>query len=365
MVTNRGIKELQRNITKDNVGFTHMAGAYVNVDKDIVTRIDTRFLSLEEGEFNKYLEIAQECLKGRAGEKILTLGFQRDAVDTKMMLEQLSNPENGPEMQEDIYDRIISNYGYVGNYLILLFWDNYDVVKQSAAGQSQDESEDVYSYVLCAICPVGLTKSGLECRDGKIQLRERDWVVGKPDVGFIYPAFVERSSDYSKVMYYCSDPKAPGHDVMENVLGCRAMMTAAEHKKAFEEGIHLKTQSEERTNEILMEINAELRKMVDAESDDEALKSSLGVHELKRIMKEHGISDEETEEITKDYATRYELMPLPKIEWLYDKKYVAAYDEKQRKDRMRKLLNMSVDELAKRGEKGLAQEIKEFLEKTR
>lgn len=38
--------------------------------------------------------------------------------------------------------------------LILLFHDAYDVITKTKDNAKLDESEEVYEYILCAICPV-------------------------------------------------------------------------------------------------------------------------------------------------------------------------------------------------------------------
>lgn len=78
------------------------------------------------------------------------------------------------------YDLVIDSYDYVGNYLILVFHDAYDVMTKTSDNNKLDESEEVYEYLLCAICPVNLTKPGLGYREdeNRIGPRIRDWVVG-------------------------------------------------------------------------------------------------------------------------------------------------------------------------------------------
>lgn len=91
---------------------------------------------------------------------------------------------------EAFYDLVIDSYDYVGNYLILVFHDAYDVMTKTSDNNKLDESEEVYEYLLCAICPVNLTKPGLGYREdeNRIGPRIRDWVVGAPDTGFVFPA---------------------------------------------------------------------------------------------------------------------------------------------------------------------------------
>ena len=107
---------------------------------------------------------------------------------------------------------------------------------KATSGEEQEESEEIYSYILCAVCPVELAKPALGYREdeNRIGARVRDWVVGLPDLGFVYPAFSGRGSDVNAVMYYVKTGKSSHPEFIENVLGCVSQRTAAEDKQAFE-----------------------------------------------------------------------------------------------------------------------------------
>lgn len=108
------------------------------------------------------------------------------------------------------YDLVIDSYDYVGNYLILVFHDAYDVMTKTSDNNKLDESEEVYEYLLCAICPVNLTKPGLGYREdeNRIGPRIRDWVVGAPDTGFVFPA-LPTGAQISTLS--CFTPETPRH----------------------------------------------------------------------------------------------------------------------------------------------------------
>lgn len=85
----------------------------------------------------------------------------------------------------------------------------YGVITKTTDNNKLDESEEVYEYILCAICPVELTKAGLGYHKDKnvIAPRIRDWVVSVPETGFLFPAFSDRSSDVNAMGYYVKDAK--------------------------------------------------------------------------------------------------------------------------------------------------------------
>lgn len=79
---------------------------------------------------------------------------------------------------DTFYDLVIENYSYVGNYLILVFHDAYDVMTKTSDNNKLDESEEVYEYLLCAICPVTLTKPGLGYREDENRIGPRHPATG-------------------------------------------------------------------------------------------------------------------------------------------------------------------------------------------
>ena len=187
----KDILELKRRLKKDDCTFTKMCGCYVNGEKNIVTDFSKTFLNLDEDEFFKYLEIAKKVLSGTIGNNILELNFPFDEnnVNNKQIsLMELKNSKLKDNLLlENFYKSIIDNYDYTGNFLILIFHDSYDVITKTNDNLKIDESEEVYDYMLCAICPVTLSKPGLRYfeEENTIKSRIRDWVVEPPTQGFV------------------------------------------------------------------------------------------------------------------------------------------------------------------------------------
>ena len=129
-----------------------------------------------------------------------------------------------------------------------------------------DESEEVYEYVLCAICPVSLSDPGLRYfeEENKIKARIRDWVVDAPTNGFVFPAFIDRSSDVNSIMYYTKNAKDTHPELMENALGCSSKQTATIQKETFQSIIKDSFSADEKkADKIFMEIQENLNTMID------------------------------------------------------------------------------------------------------
>ena len=237
-ITKGDVLELRRRLKKTECTFGRMCGCYVNSGKQVVLKFRESFSELEEDEFYKYLEIAKKTLSGTLGSNLLELEFERSepaAEHQKYLLALKESKLAGEELLDRLYEQIIEQYAYPGNYLILVYHDIYDVPSKATSGEEQDESEEIYEYILCAICPVELSKPALGYREdeNRIGARVRDWVVGLPDLGFVYPAFANRGSDVNAVMYYVKTGKSSHPELVEQVLGCVPQRTAAEDKQAF------------------------------------------------------------------------------------------------------------------------------------
>ncbi len=230
----KDILELKRRFKKDACTFTRLCGCYVDADHNKVTTFGETFLNLEDEEFYKYLEIAKKVMSGTIGNNILELEFptaeEAPGGRQQFLMGLRESALKNDDLMDTFYDLVIENYSYVGNYLILVFHDAYDVMTKTSDNNKLDESEEVYEYLLCAICPVTLTKPGLGYREdeNRIGPRIRDWVVGVPDTGFVFPAFTDRSSDIHSVMFYTRDTKTPHAEFMESGLGCGTKLTATE-----------------------------------------------------------------------------------------------------------------------------------------
>ena len=142
------VAELKRRLKKESCTIQHMCGCYVDAEKNKLVKFSQKFLNLEEDEFYKYLEIAGKSLSGTLGNNLLDLEFPIDeeAVGGRqqiLMALRASKLED-EALLDTYYDLIIDSYDYVGNYLITLYYDVYDVPLKGTDELAMDESDEVY-----------------------------------------------------------------------------------------------------------------------------------------------------------------------------------------------------------------------------
>ncbi|AQR90702.1 DUF4317 domain-containing protein [Clostridium saccharobutylicum] len=352
----KDILELKRRLKKDECTFTKMCGCYVNGEKNIILNLKETFLNLREEEFFKYLEIARKTLSGTIGNNILELNFplNEETIGGKQLslMELKKSKLKDDDLLDNFYKSIIDSYDYTGNFLILIFHDAYDVLIKTTDNSKLDESEEVYEYVLCAICPVSLSKPALGYLEdeNRIGARIRDWTVGPPDLGFVFPAFIDRSTDIHSVMYYTKNAKDPHPEFMEEVLGCSSKQTATEQKEKFQTIIRNAIGSDEKKSDhLFMEIQETLNTIVDDHNTvngKDAEPVILTNDNIQDILIESGIPEEITAKIEKSYTEEFGDTP-PVVDHLIDAKVLAANEQRKKEKRLEKKVQILEEKLEK------------------
>ena len=228
------------------------------------------------------------------------------------------------------FDLIIDSYDHAGNYLILLFHDNYDVNTRTKDNLDLDESEEVFSYLLCAICPVDLSKPALGYREEeqRIASRIQDWVVGAPDTGFLFPAFNDRSTDIHSCLFYTKNTKEPHSEFMANGLGCPIEHTATEQKMAFHSILRSTLGPDNEGTEttildIQQNINDKLEEYKEFHDEDEDVEPLLlDKEKLSKILTECKVSDEHAQRIEEDLEEAFG-EKMPSAEYVVDAKALS------------------------------------------
>ncbi len=305
-MTKQEISELKRLLTIKNCSITRICGCYVDGEKNKKTELNQAFLALPEEEMFKYFELLRKCLSGTLGRNLLNLEFPLQAEasgDTQEFLLRLRDSKLKDEvLLEAFYDKIIETYEYVGNYLIILIHDVYDVPGKTLDGlDMEDASDEVYEYILCAICPVDLSKPGLSYNavDNTFQNRVRDWVVGMPETGFLFPAFNDRGSDLHGALYYSKDAEELKESFMEQLLGCPVPLSAGAQKETFQTLIE-ETLGDTCGLEMVKNIHEKLQEMVE-EHKEEPAPLLLDKNEVKTLLAGSGVANEKLAEFDDYY----------------------------------------------------------------
>lgn len=337
-MTKKDTMELRRRFTKEGCTFTRMSCCYVNHKKEKVVTDSQSFLNLEDEEFYKYLEIAKKTTAGKLGNNLLELEFpleeERAGGKQAFLMGLKQSKLQNEDLLNRLYDLIIENYYYVGNYLILAYHDVYDVMVKTSDNRALDESEEVYEYLIVSICPVTLSKPGLGYlkEENRIGPRIRDWIVSPPENGFLFPTFSDRSSDIHSLLYYSKSAKDPKALFMENGLGCKKKRTMLEQKTEFKE--ILETSLGEEHEEVIKQIHQNINeRVVNEEEKENPAILELNQTVLKEVLEESGVPIEVLPKIEESYTSCFK-DEMPIMESVLDKKTIKKIQEEETKKHM-------------------------------
>jgi hypothetical protein len=300
------ISEIKKLFANENSVISTICGCYVDGDKNKKSMMREAFLSLPQDEMHKYMAIFRKCMTGTLGRNILNMEFADAATEVTVSQQKLMDLRDS-ELKDDavletFYDEIIANYNTADNYLILLVYGVYDVPGRTSDGiEMEDASDEIYRHILCCICPVKLSKPGLSYNSEQNGFHERirDWVVDMPAMGFLYPAFNERSADVNSILYYSSKAEELKFDFVETVLGCTLPMTAGGQKETFQ-AIIQDTLGDECEFEVVKEIHEQLTELIEEKKDDET-PLELGRKEVVNLLAASGVDNRKIEELENNF----------------------------------------------------------------
>lgn len=302
------IAELRRRFRADKSSISRVRGCYVNEKREIISQFDQSLGILGQTESEQLLSTLRKTLSGTLGKNLLDIPFDTRQVvegDQHKLLMTLRNSAlRDEEAVSAFYQRVIQSLDLEGNYLILLVQDDYDVPYRSKDDQRQDDaSSEVFRYILCSICPVKQTKEALSyyVYENAFHSISADWVVSAPEMGFLFPAFDERSTNLYDALYYCKDTSQTHPDFVEAVFHAPAPMPATEQMETFQALLE-DTLSDECRYQVVQSVHGQLREMIEehkANKVEEPLVVDKGT--VRRVLEHSGVSEEHVEAFEERY----------------------------------------------------------------
>ena len=235
------IGEIRRHLRRDRSNMTAIFGCFVNDNKEIIAEYRSSTGIMSENEADKYFAILRKVLSGSVGKNLIDLTFQTSQVagspEHGLLMKLRESKLQDEELRGELYQKIIDHLALEGNYLILLGCDSYDVPFKSKDDSLQnDSSDETFSYLICAICPVKQTKPNLHYVPEEKTFHDgaMNQPVSAPELGFLFPAFDNRSTNIYNALYYTHNTKENQEALIEAVFNTPIPKPAAEQKKCFE-----------------------------------------------------------------------------------------------------------------------------------
>lgn len=290
------IAELKKQYTASRCAISRICGCYVNGDKEKVAAFAQAFLPLPEEEMYKYFDLLRKTLSGAVGKTLHNMEFPLSGAEEaqSFLLRLRDSSLQDDELLEEFYDRIISSFDYGEHYLILVIDASYDVPGRAKDElDMEDASDEVYHYLHTCVCPVSLSKPALSY-DPETQCfrnRDRDWIVGPPLMGFLFPAFNDRSADVYSLLYYVKNAKELYASFTDTMLGCSSPLSAPAQKDIFTEIVE-EALGEECSFETVRNLHEQLHELA-MEQKDNPDPVFLSKGEVKNLLSLSGASSEQ------------------------------------------------------------------------
>ena len=194
---------------------------------------------------SKYFELFRKVLSGTLEKNMLNMEFPSEAEEPgapqDLLMRLRACDLEDEDLVDQYYDRVIEACtGCSGsdNLLTLLVCGTYDVPGRAKDDtELEDASEEVYHFVIGAVCPVRLSGAGLSYDAERRSFHDltREWVARPPMLGFLFPAFNDRSTDIHNLLYYSKNPEALYLDFADAILGCALPPSPKMQRDTFQE----------------------------------------------------------------------------------------------------------------------------------
>lgn len=194
--------ELTRRMTLRRNCFDRIAGAYLDEEGFVDGTFNKHFLKLSQKDQQANLDIAKAIPFSETNVQLKEYDFgEKDRRPGSIWQLLMALKECGLKndaMLDTFYEEFGKRYQADGSYAIYFFHGSYDVPLKANDKESLWESEEVYQFLICAVCPV----SG-------------DYEPGKPECGFLFPAFKDRSSDIHRIDVFAAGQSRQAEDLRE------------------------------------------------------------------------------------------------------------------------------------------------------
>ena len=306
------ISEIRRRFRPDRSGISHIRGCYVNENREIVSQFDQSLGLMSQEESEKLLAILRRTLSGTLGKNLADITFSTqqvvDSEEHRLLMALRGSSLADEEAVQALFQRVISSLTLEGNYLLLLAHDTYDVPYRAKDGERMDDASDqVFSYILCSICPVKLTKPALSYHAGRNEFHSRsaDWVVAAPELGFLFPAFDDRAANIYNALFYSRNVELIHEEVIDAVFRVEPPMSAVEQKNVFDT-VLADTLEKDCSYDVVQSVHEQLRGRIQEhkESRDPA-PLELTVGDVGGILSESGVSEEKVESFRRECEKQY------------------------------------------------------------
>lgn len=295
--------ELRRRFRPDKNNISHIYGCFVSNSKDVIAYLDEPLTVLTEEEVEKYLGLMKRALSGTLGRNLIDIVFSNEQVmdsEEHRLLSSLRDSKLRDTATREMFFRKVIDSLDMGesSYLILLTHDAYDVPQRSKNDETPDDaSDEVFSYILCAVCPVRDCKLELGYFPGEKEFRSYviSQIVSAPELGFLFPAFDDRAANIYNALFYSRSADQLHHEFIDGVFRTEPPLSAAEQKEAFQSALY-DALEDDCSMEVIQAVHEQLReKIAEHKESKDPEPLEISPREVGGMLQECGVSAAQAE----------------------------------------------------------------------
>ncbi len=295
------LREIRKRFSLDKDSISHIYGCYVNAAKEIVARMDMSMGLMQQEEAELYLKFLKKAISGTLGKNLLDIEFSTKQVedsDEHRLLQSLRQSHlRDDDMRELFYQRVIESLDTgEDSYVILLASDSYDIPFKGNDDEIWDEgSSEVFDYIICCICPVKDAKASLRyfAEEKSFRGATSGHVLGTPELGFMFPAFDDRSTNIYNALYYSRGLADIHEEFIAAIFNTEKVpMSAGAQQHAFCD-VLCESLGKDCSLDVVKTVHGQIRErlLLHKESKDPEV-PELYVEDVDDMLKRSGVSEE-------------------------------------------------------------------------
>ncbi len=302
------IAELRRRFRADHSNITAVRGCYVNEKREVVAEFRQSMTMCSREESEQILALLKKSLSGTLGKNLAEIEFETQQVvsgeEHALLMALRKSGLDDDDAVHEFFRRTIEATNMEGNYLILLAHDNYDVPYRSKDGESEGrDSEEVFSYIVCSLCPIKLTKPqlGFHVNENRFCNIAADWVVSAPELGFLFPAFDDRATNIYSALYYTKDLAENHGEFVDAIFKCPVPMPAAAQRESFG-AVLSESVAEDCSFDVVHAVHEQMSGMIADHRENRDIEPlKLSKTQVKELLETCGVADERVSRFEERY----------------------------------------------------------------
>ncbi len=315
------IAEIRKRFKPDTHNISHIVGCYVDSSGQIVSTFKNSITLMPEEEKEKLLATLRKTLTGAKGKNLIDIEFATQQVVSSeehgLLMRIKDSKLNDEESTGALFEKIAASHSSEQAYVIILALDVYDVPYKSsdAMGDGDFESSDVFTYLVCSICPVKVTKPalGFSLAESDFYNSSTDPIVCAPVLGFMFPAFDDRQSNIYSALYFSKDITGRNEPFITAVFNTQMPMPPQVQQDKFIDVIE-SSLGDACNYELLQSVHAKAREIVELnkemKEEDPVLMSKKV---LEEVLYDCSVPKESIDYFSKNYDEQFgesvELVP--------------------------------------------------------